>query len=218
MSKVTRIGVTFPPELLKDFDEITTKMGYESRSKAIQDAIAACSRAGGGRVLVPAGNFLTGPIHLRSKVNLHVAEGATLRFLTDPSCYLPAVFTRWEGVEGMNYSPFIYAFDQKDVAVTGAGTLDGQANAENWWWWNGSPLYGGGREKPNQMAARGRLFKMGDADVPVKERTIGEGGYLRPNFVQFYRCQNVLIDGVTVKNLQSWRRTQLLRFWRFSFI
>jgi polygalacturonase len=198
-----------PPQFSKrDFD--ITKHGavgdgVKDCSEAIQKAIAACSKAGGGRVLVPAGNFLTGPIHLKSKVNLHLSEGATLRFIADPSRYLPAVYTRWEGVEGMNYSPFIYAFEQKDVAVTGAGTLDGQANAENWWWWNGSPFYGGSREKPNQMAARSRLFKMGDSDAPVKDRTIGEGGYLRPNFVQFYRCQNVLIEGVTVKNSPMWQ-------------
>jgi polygalacturonase len=105
----------------------------------------------------------------------------------------------------MNYSPFIYAFDQQDVAVTGAGTLDGQGNAENWWWWNGNPSYGGGKERPNQMLARGRLFKMGDADTPVKERTFGEGDYLRPNFIQFYRCRNVLIEGVTVKNSPMWQ-------------
>lgn len=179
--------------------------GIKDCSEAIQKAIAACNRTGGGRVIVPAGNFLTGPIHLKSKVNLHLLAGATLRFITEPSRYLPAVYTRWEGVEGMNYSPFIYAFEQKDIAVTGAGTLDGQANVENWWWWNGSPVYGGSREKPNQMAARGRLFKMGDMDVPVKDRIIGEGGYLRPNFVQFYRCQNVLIEGVTVKNSPMWQ-------------
>jgi len=107
--------------------------GVKDCSEAIRAAIAACSRAGGGRVFVPAGDYLTGTVHLRSNVNLHISEGATLRFGTDPRLYLPAVYTRWEGVECMNYSPFIYAFDQKDVAVTGAGTLDGQANAENWW-------------------------------------------------------------------------------------
>jgi polygalacturonase len=179
--------------------------GVKDCSEAIRKAIAACSQTGGGRVLVPAGDFLTGAIHLRSRVNLHLAAAATLRFITDPRLYLPAVYTRWEGVECMNYSPLIYAYDQQDVAVTGAGTLDGQANAENWWWWNGNPSYGGSREKPNQMAARGRLFKMGDTDVPVKERMIGDGGHLRPNFIQFYRCQNVLIDGVTVKNSPMWQ-------------
>jgi polygalacturonase len=174
-------------------------------SHAIREAIAACSQAGGGRVLVPTGDFLTGAVHLRSGVNLHLSANATLRFSPDPRLYLPAVHTRWEGVECMNYSPFIYAFDQKDVAVTGAGTLDGQANAENWWWWNGNPNYGGGREKPNQMEARGRLFKMGDNDTPVNERIIGDSGYLRPNFVQFYRCRNVLIEGVTVRNSPMWQ-------------
>jgi polygalacturonase len=198
-----------PPVFPKrDFD--ITKFGavgdgVRDCSEAIREAIAACSRAGGGRVIVPAGNFLTGAIHLRSQVNLHLSADATLRFSTDPRLYLPAVYTRWEGVECMNYSPFIYAFDQKDVAVTGAGTLDGQANAENWWWWNGNPAYGGGREKPNQMAARGRLFKMGDNDTPVQERAIGDGGYLRPNFIQFYRCRNVLIEGVTVRNSPMWQ-------------
>jgi polygalacturonase len=105
--------------------------GVKDCSEAIRGAIAACSRAGGGRVLVPAGDFLTGAIHLRSRVNLHLSAGATLRFHTDPRRYLPAVYTRWEGVECMNYSPFIYAFDQKDVAVTGAGTLDGQSAVQD---------------------------------------------------------------------------------------
>src|SRR5690348_11449362 len=64
---------------------------------AITKAIDACSRAGGGRVVVPAGEFLTGAIHLKSNVNLHVSKGATLRFSTDPNAYLPIVHTRWEG-------------------------------------------------------------------------------------------------------------------------
>ena len=179
--------------------------GIKDCSEAIRQAIAACSRAGGGRVVVPAGSFLTGAIHLRSGVNLHVSSGATLRFSQDPRLYLPAVYTRWEGVECMSYSSFIYALDQENVAVTGAGTLDGQANAENWWWWNGSAQYGGSRDKPNQIAARSRLIKMGESDTPVSERTFGEGSYLRPNFVQFYRCRNVLIDGVTVRNSPMWQ-------------
>ena len=198
-----------PPEFPgRDFD--ITKFGavgdgLTDCTEAIRGAIAACHQAGGGRVLVPAGDFLTAAIHLRSKVNLHISEGATLRFHPDSRRYLPAVYTRWEGVECMNYSPFIYAFDQQDVGVTGTGTLDGQGNADNWWWWNGNPNYGGSREKSNQAAARGRLFKMGDADIPVKERTFGEGDYLRPNFIQFYRCRNVLIDGVTVRNSPMWQ-------------
>jgi polygalacturonase len=179
--------------------------GIKDCGESIKQAIAACSRAGGGRVVVPAGNYLTGAIHLQDRVNLHLNEGAILRFSPDPSRYLPAVFTRWEGVECMNYSSFIYAFDRQDIAVTGSGTLDGQANSEHWWLWNGSPLFGGGSGMPNQMSARRRLFQMGDDDIPVKERVFGEGSYLRPNFMQLYRCRNVLIEGVTVKNSPMWQ-------------
>jgi polygalacturonase len=179
--------------------------GVSDCSEAFLGAINACSREGGGRVVVPRGDFLTGAIHLRSNVNLHISEGATLRFLPDPRLYLPAVYTRWEGVECMSYSPFIYACDQENVAVTGAGILDGQASNEHWWPWCGSPFYGGGLEGPNQMAARKKLFGMGENDVPVKDRVFGEGSYLRPNFIQFYRCRNVLLDGVTVRNSPMWQ-------------
>jgi len=110
--------------------------GTADASEAIAKAIAACNAAGGGRVVVPAGIFLTGPITLKSNVNLHVSEGATLRFHTDPAKY-PTVFTRWEGIECMNYSPLIYAFEQENIAVTGKGTLDGQGSAEHWWSWKG---------------------------------------------------------------------------------
>ena len=95
---------------------------------AFARAVEPCHRAGGGCVTVPAGAWLTGPIHLKSNVNLTVGKDATIRFSTNPKDYLPPVFTRWEGVELMNYSPLIYAFEQENVAVTGEGTLDGQAD------------------------------------------------------------------------------------------
>jgi polygalacturonase len=134
--------------------------GSTDCSKAITSAIQECSRAGGGRVVVPKGDFLTGAVHLQSNVNLHLSEGATLRFIPDPERYLPAVYTRWEGVECFSYSSFIYAFEQTNIAVTGSGTLDGQANNEHWWPWAGSPAFGGSREGSNQVAARSRLFLM----------------------------------------------------------
>src|SRR5262245_33171722 len=93
----------------------------------INAAITACNAAGGGRVVVPAGTFPTGPIRLKSRVNLHLSEGAVLKFSTNPKDYLPVVFTRFEGTELMNYSPFIYAFEQEDIAITGPGIVDGQA-------------------------------------------------------------------------------------------
>jgi polygalacturonase len=179
--------------------------GKTDCSAALRNAIEACNRAGGGRVVVPAGDYLTGPVHLRSNVNLHVSTGATLRFSRDSRLYLPAVFTRWEGVECMNYSPLIYAFEQENVAVTGGGTLDGQASNESWWPWCGNTRFGWKQGDPSQVRGRGLLFGMGDKDIPVPERILGENHYLRPNFIQTYRCRNVLIEDVTVRAAPMWQ-------------
>ena len=177
--------------------------GTTDCTNAISKAIDACAKAGGGRVVIPTGEFLTGAVHLKSRVNLHIAAGAVLRFQRDPKYYLPLVFTRFEGVECMNYSPFIYAFEQENVAITGTGTLDGNSDDTHWWPWKGRDP----KEKAstaNQLAARAKLIEMGAQGVPVAERVFGDGSYLRPNFVQPYRCKNVLIEGVTIINSPMW--------------
>jgi polygalacturonase len=192
---------TFPNRVfaLSEFGAVGD--GEKDCTGSFRDAIAACNAAGGGRVIVPAGRFLTGPIHLKSGVDLHLSDGTVVQFSRDPRHYLPVVFTRWEGVELMNYSPFIYALDQQNIAITGRGTLDGQANEEYWWRWKG----GAGRPgASNQNAARERLMEMGMKGVPVAERVFGEGHYLRPNFIQPYRCKNVLVEGVTIVNSSMW--------------
>jgi unsaturated rhamnogalacturonyl hydrolase len=165
---------------------------------AIAQAIAAAHAAGGGRVVVPAGEFHTGAIHLKSNVNLHVAAGATLKFTPDPAKY-PIVFTRWEGVECMNYSALIYAFEQENIAVTGPGTLDGGADWDTWWAWNDKKK-GPTKQKP----ARDRLIQMGETGVPVAQRVFGDGSFLRPNFIQPYRCKNILIEDVTIVRSPMW--------------
>jgi polygalacturonase len=184
--------------------------GEKDCTEAIAKAIAACSSAGGGRVVVPKGVFLTGAVHLKSNVNLHLSDLATLRFSREPRHYLPVVFTRWEGTECMNYSPFLYAFEQNNIAVTGAGTLDGQADCEHWWPWKGRPNCGWSMGEPNQEKARNALMEAGDKDVPVNRRIFGEGHYLRPQFIQPYRCQNVLIEGVTITNSPMWEINPVL--------
>ena len=78
--------------------------------EAINQAITTCSLQGGGTVLIPQGTFYTGPITLKSNVNLHVSEGATLKFSTDQSLYFPGVITRWEGIDCYNARPLIYAY------------------------------------------------------------------------------------------------------------
>jgi len=178
--------------------------GSSDASEAIALAVEACSAAGGGRVVVGEGVYLTGPIHLRSNVNLHVAKNATLRFSRDTEQYLPAVFTRWEGMEMMNYSPLIYAFERENIAVTGAGTLDGNADERFWWPWKGQEEHGWVAGEPEQSDARNRLQVMVEAGLPVKERLFGDGDYLRPSFVQPYRCRNILVEGVTIVNSPMW--------------
>ncbi|MGH9582830.1 MAG: glycoside hydrolase family 28 protein [Bryobacteraceae bacterium] len=184
--------------------------GRTKCTAAIRKAIAACSAAGGGRVVVPKGSFLTGAIHLESNVDLHVTKGATLLFSRDPNDYLPVVFTRYEGVECMNYSPFIYAFEKQNIAVTGPGLLDGQADREHWWPWAGKSRDGWKPGQPNLRRDRKKLFDMGEHDVPVKNRVFGKGHYLRPNFVQPYRCTNVLLEGFRVKASPMWELNPVL--------
>jgi len=174
--------------------------GEKDSTEAVSRAIAACSQAGGGRVVAPAGVVLTGPIHLKSNVEMHVPAGATLRFVRDPRRYLPLVYTRWEGTECLNYSPFLYADGQENIAITGAGTLDGQADCEHWWPWKGRANCGWAKGQPSQETARNALMDMGANDVPLSGRKFGEGHYLRPNFIQPVRSRNILIEGVTMVN------------------
>ena len=178
--------------------------GQTDCTSAIRQAILACNAEGGGRVVVPSGTFRTGPIHLLSNVNLHVADGATLRFSTNPNDYLPAVFTRFEGMELMGYSPLIYAFEQENVAVTGRGMLDGQAGDEHWWPWKGAKAHGYRAGDPTQQAARDRLAEVMEAGAPVAQRVFADGSFLRPQFIQPYRCRNVLIEDVHIVNSPMW--------------
>lgn len=196
------------PENTFDITESGAKAdGQTDCLPAIKAAIDACHSAGGGKVLVPPGEyFVKGPIHLKSNVNLHVSEGATIKFSTDAKDFLPVVYTRWEASECYNYSPLIYAFEQENIAVTGKGTLDGQADNEHWWNWVDSERFGWSEGMPSQADdhSRPKLVDWNTREVPVSERILGEGSYLRPNFLQPYNCKNVLIDGVTIRNSPMW--------------
>lgn len=180
--------------------------GEADASEAIAAAIAAVHEAGGGRVMVPEGVFSCGPIHLLSNVNLYLAEGAVLSFSTDPSRYLPAVFSRWEGMELMNYSPMIYARGQENIAISGKGTLQGNADDHTWWPWKGPHSVQHWDLVPgqDQAPARARLEQQTEAGTPVAERVYGEGDWLRPPLLQVYDCRRVLIEGVTLENSPFW--------------
>lgn len=176
-------------------------------TEAFRKAIKACHDAGGGRVVVPAGKFSTGAIHLLSNVNLHISKSAVVLFSRDAQKYLPQVYTRFESVELMNYSPLIYAFGQENIAITGEGELNGQADDDHWWFWKGKWEHAGKQRaarEVTQHAANDRLKAMAEKGIPVNERIFGEGDYLRPSFVQPYRCKNILIEGVTIRDSPMW--------------
>ncbi len=203
-----KILARIKPPKFKKKDYLITKYGAVSDGKtlateAIKKAIEECSKKGGGRVVVPAGEFLTGAVHLKSNVNLHLQKGATLKFSTNPKDYLPLVHTRWEGMELMHISPLIYAYEQTNIAITGKGTLDGQGKAF-FWKWHGNPRYGGDPSKISQRPDRDRLYKMMDENVPLEKRIFGENSYLRPQFIQPYKCKNILIEGVRIIDSPMW--------------
>ena len=168
--------------------------GTADASDAFKEAIAAANAAGGGQVLVPKGTFLTGAITLLSNVNLHLADGATVKFSTDPKKY-PNVFTRWQGIELMNFSAFIYAYGQTNIAITGSGNalLDGQGPSGPWFGYDG-------KRQPDWN----KLQQQAVDKVPVEKRVYGLGHYLKPNFIQLYKCKNILIDGVRLRNSAMW--------------
>ncbi|MDA3929383.1 MAG: glycoside hydrolase family 28 protein [Prolixibacteraceae bacterium] len=180
--------------------------GVTLSTSAINKAIKSCNENGGGKVLVPAGTFYTGAIHLLSNVNLHVSEGATILFSVDPKDYLPLVYTRWEGIDCYNYSPLIYANNQTNIAITGKGLLQGNATENDWWIWKGRKEYGWTDGTPSQLLphARPALKQYNSDEIPTIERQMGEGFYLRPQFINLVNCTNVLLEDFTIENSPFW--------------
>lgn len=177
--------------------------GKTMNTLAFKNAIEDCSKSGGGRVIVPLGIFLTGAIYLESNVNLHLADSARIIFSTDAKDY-PIVFTRWEGMELMNYSSLLYAYGETNIAITGNGILDGNADNNHWWNWNGSKKYGWKEGLPKQTPARDSLHQLMKQKTDPKTRVFGDGYYLRPNMVQFYHCKNIKIADVKMTRSPMW--------------
>lgn len=218
----------------------------KTNTKAIYNAISEISKTGGGTVVVPAASgevFYTSAIHLEDNVNLKIDEGATLKFTTDTSLYQGQLMkeaygndvddkgltlTRFESVELMNYSPFIYAYGKKNIAITGGGTLDGsatkgdQVNADTYVWhnWRIKRDINGQKDSESQDIPRSKVYSQGQQNIDVSKRQYGEAsgnetsgaddGFLRPNFVQPYNCQNVIISGLKVKASPMWEINPVL--------
>ena len=192
---------------------VITKYGAKTdntaakNQKAIQKTIDKCSAKGGGRVIVPAGQrFLTAAIQLKSGVNLVVEEGAVLEFAFEPELY-PIVPTRWEGLDCWNLSPLIYAYQARDIAITGKGTIDGGGSNDTWWPWVGSKKFGYKDGMPVHQwneNSRPRLLKQAEDGVPMDERRFGSTDGLRPQMINFNQCEGILIEDVTLLRSPFW--------------
>jgi polygalacturonase len=185
----------FPQKSLSIVDFGAKEGGIVNNTEAIKMAIQQLSAEGGGTVIVPKGKWLTGPIHLLSNINLHLEEGSELLFSQQFNDYLPAVLSNWEGSDLYNYSPFIYAYKQENIAITGSGILNGQGKP---WWEQRSN--GDAFNNSNQL-----LRNMNNNGVPVSERRFGTlDKFLPPPFFGPLHCKNILLEGVTFKYGAFW--------------
>jgi polygalacturonase len=182
-----------PEYLITDFGAEPSNI--EKNANAIEAAIDKAHKKGGGKVIIPEGEWLTKKIHFKSNVNLHLEEGATLLFSDNPEDYLPAVHTTWEGLECYNYSPLIYAYECENIAITGSGEL--KAEMGTWQKWFGRPA-------PHMNSLKW-LYHEAAQYKPVENRVMtNDSSNLRPHFIQFNRCENILLEGVTITHSPFW--------------
>lgn len=199
--------------------------GATLNTDAIANAIAECVKAGGGRVVVPRGVYLTGPIELKSRIDLHLERGAMLLF--DPRFeHYPLVRTSYEGGPSVKAQSPIWARGAEDIAITGEGVIDGSGQAwrpvkkskltasqwktltesggvtdeaGNTWWPSREALNGEATVKA--LNARG--------ETPVAEYAAARE-FLRPVMVSLVECRRVLLDGPTFQNSPAWNIHPLL--------
>ena len=173
---------------------------------AINRAIDECSAQGGGTVLIPNGTYRTAPIRLKSNVNLHLSDSTILQFVTNPQLF-PTVLTRIEGIDCHNISPLIYAYDETNIALTGKGVLDGQADTTNWF---ASKRLKGIDKDGKKINEKTLLYQMMKDSVPVDKRIFAGGKGIRPQFINLYKCTNILLEGFPLHHSPFWLIHRLL--------
>ena len=170
-------------------------------TKAINQAISVCAAHGGGKVIIPKGEFLTAPIRLKSNVNLHLVDSAVLKFTTDYNLF-DTVRTRIEGIDCYNISPLIYAYGETNIAITGSGIMDGQADKTNWFCER--RIKGVVQEDGKKINEKTLLYEMKEDSIPFNKRVfIGETS-IRPQFINLYKCKNILLEDFTINRSPFW--------------
>jgi polygalacturonase len=171
----------------------------------IKSAIDSLSAKGGGTLFFPAGEYLTGPIILKSNITIYIDAGAVLKFTDDFDQYLPFVQTRWEGVSMKSFCPLFYAYEAENITITGRGKIDGQGKK----WWN-EHLKNAVEYRTNKKIANEnkwqKLWGEENKDVKVMDyyKSTLALKFFRPPFIQPYRCKNVLVEGITIVNSPFW--------------
>ena len=170
-------------------------------TKAINQAITECSVQGGGKVIIPKGIYPTAPIRLKSNVNLHLADSAVLKFTTDYNLF-DTVRTRLEGIDCYNISPLIYAYEEVNIAITGNGIMDGQADRSNWFC--DERIRGVVQKDGKHTNEKTLLYEMKEDSVPFDKRVFSGKSSIRPQFINLYKCKNILLEGFTINRAPFW--------------
>ena len=197
-SKVDQIVQSIPIPSYGNFTIDVKKSGAKGDSihndkPAFDKAIAACKKHQGGTIFVPAGTYtLNGPLHLISNLRVHLDKNAKLRFSDKPELYMPLVATSWEGTMINNFSPLIYANNCKNITITGEGTIDGEGNTT----WHSFKE----KEKEDKLLTR----QMNHKNTPLTQRNFGLGHYLRPQLIQFFNCNNILVESIKIEDAPFW--------------
>ena len=193
--------------------------GTTLNTSSINKAIVDCNSRGGGVVLIPSGLWLTGPIVLKSNVNLHLDRAALVQFTKDFDQY-PLVEGNWEGKKSIRNQSPISATDQQNIAITGSGVLDGNGDA----WrmigkdrlteseWKRKVASGGLVSEdgktwyPSEKTRKGQKLNAADGikDLKTIDDYNAVKDYFRPNLVVITSCKRVLLEGVTFQNSPAW--------------
>jgi polygalacturonase len=161
--------------------------GATLNTKAIQEAVDSCAQKGGGKVVIPPGRYVSGPIFLKSNLELELMSAATLLGSTNFDHY-PAIPGRWEGLDRTIFASLLTGKDLENVTISGTGTLDGQGEV----WWNAH------RETAKLRKTLGLEGREPEnpPNAPLK--------WPRPRMINLYNCKNVRISGLKIVNSPSW--------------